>query len=305
MNVNPRDLSKDELEKLSRAFIRAIAKNIGPNIDVPAPDVNTTPEIMGWMVDEYAQITGESQPAVITGKPISIGGSQGRTAATGRGGLFALLEYAKVKGIDPKESSVVVQGFGNVGFWFAKLAKEVGFKVLAVSGSKGGIYNKEGLDIDALMEHKKSTGKLEDFDGAEPISNVDLLELECDVLVPSALENQLTEDNASNIKAKVILELANGPTTPEADAIFYKNKIDVIPDVLANSGGVAVSYLEWVQNRQGNYWTEEEVNDKLSKLMTSAFNAVWDKSQEKSVTMRQAAFLVALRLIEYAELARV
>lgn len=304
VTVDPKKLSKGELERLSRAYLRAIATNIGPDTDVPAPDVNTNPEIMGWMADEYAKVTGKFQPAVITGKPLALGGSQGRTAATGRGGLYALEEFARLKGWEPKKLAVAVQGFGNVGFWFAKLAAKAGWRIVALSDSQGGIYAPKGLDPDKVMAYKKEKVSLVGFPGAQAVSNAKLLELPVDVLVPSALENQITDKNASRIKAAIVLEMANGPTTPEADVKLFKKGKAVIPDVLANSGGVAVSYFEWVQNRQGYYWSEAEVNAKLKPLMAEACGAVAKLAAEKNVSLRQAAFIVALKRIEEATLAR-
>jgi len=302
--VDPRKLSKGELERLSRAYIRAIAPVIGPDVDVPAPDVNTTPEIMGWMVDEYAKVTGRFQPAVITGKPLALGGSLGRMAATGQGGLFVLEEYARQAKLDPKKTAVAVQGIGNVGLCFAKLARQAGFRIVALSDSKSGIHDPQGLDPEAVAAYKKEKGSLEGFFGAKTISNARLLELPVDVLVPAALENQLAKKNAGRITAKVILELANGPTAPEADVVFARKGKIVIPDVLANAGGVAVSYFEWVQNRQGYHWSEAEVNDKLRQLMAAAFKAVAALAAEKQVTLRQAAFILAVSRIQEAALAR-
>jgi len=304
VTVDPRKLSKGELERLSRAYIRAIAADIGPDVDVPAPDVNTTPEIMGWMVDEYSRIAGKFTPAVITGKPLPLGGSLGRTTATGQGGLFVLEEYARQAKLDPEKTTVAVQGIGNVGHCFVRLARKAGYKIVALSDSKSGIYDPQGLDPDAVAAYKKEKGSLEGFPGAKTISNARLLELAVDVLVPAALENQLTRKNAGRVKAKVILELANGPTAPEADAVFAKKGRVVIPDVLANAGGVAVSYFEWVQNRHGYYWSEAEVNEKLKPLMAGAYRAVAAQAVAKQVTLRQAAFILAVSRIQEAMLAR-
>ncbi|MDD5251714.1 MAG: Glu/Leu/Phe/Val dehydrogenase [Patescibacteria group bacterium] len=302
--VDPKKLSSGELERLSRAFIRAIAPVIGPDVDVPAPDMNTTPEIMAWMVDEYARVTGKFQPAVITGKPIAIGGSLGRTAATGRGGLFALEEWRRRANLKAKDLTIAVQGIGNVGFWFAKLAREAGYKVVAISDSKGGVYATAGINLDKALAYKKEHGNLKGFPADKEISNERLLELPVDVIVPAATENVLTDKNAGRVKARVVLELANGPTTPEADFKLAKKGITVIPDVLANSGGVAVSYFEWVQNRTGYYMTEAEVNDKLKKLMVEAFYDVAGLATDKSLTLRTAAFALAVRRIAEAQQAR-
>lgn len=301
--VDPKKLSKNELERLSRAFAARIAHVIGVDVDVPAPDVNTTPQIMAWMIDEYQKIKGYKSPGTFTGKPIAIGGSLGRTEATGRGGLFvllALLEKIKQKTkMENEEMTVAVQGFGNVGYYFAKLAHESGFKIVAVSDSKGGIYSKEGLDPVKVAEHKKKKGSMAGF-GGKRITNEELLTLPVDILVPAALENVITENNASKIKAKVILEMANGPLTEEAYEKLSKKGLIIIPDVLANSGGVTVSYLEWVQGRQGYWWSEEEVNKKLKEMIERAFEAIWKKSIEKKMPLKQAAFEVAIERITSA-----
>lgn len=297
--VDPKKLSKGELERLSRQFISLIYKDIGPHVDVPAPDVNTTPEIMGWMVDEYSKLVGKFTPAVITGKPLSLGGSQGREEATGFGGVGILKLAAKKAGLK-KSATVAVQGFGNVGHFFGKLAVAAGFKLVAVSDSKGGIYSPKGFDIAKLENYKKEHGMFKGFPGAVEVTNEKLLELPVDVVVPAALENQIHQNNARRIKAKVILEMANGPTTPEADKILHKRKIPVIPDVLSNSGGVATSYLEWVQNLSGNYWTREEVLKKLTWYMHEAWANVVKTSDEFNTDLRTGAFVLALRRISQA-----
>ena len=292
--VDPKTLSKAELERLSRAFIGRIAHIIGEDVDVPAPDVNTTPEIMSWMIDEYQKIIGRKSLATITGKPVAMGGSLGRTAATGRGGLFVLMSLmAKLKK-KAKGTTVAVQGFGNVGYYFAKLATEVGFKVVAISDSKTGVYDKNGIDLDRAFKNKKEKGTVA---YTKAISNEELLELDVDVLVPAALENMINEKNMAKIKAPVIVEMANGPLTQEAYEYLAKKGKIIVPDVLANSGGVTVSYLEWVQNKAGYYWTEKEVNDKLKVMMDRAFEAMWKKSVEKKMPLKQAAFEVALERI--------
>jgi glutamate dehydrogenase/leucine dehydrogenase len=299
--VDPGMLSKSELERLSRGFIKAIYRDIGPDVDVPAPDVNTTPEIMDWMVDEYSKLIGkkddEKEYAVITGKSVGKGGSLGRTEATGRGGVYVLGELVSREGMKASESTVAVQGFGNVGYYFALLAEEAGFKVVAVSDSKGGIYKADGLDIKAVLDHKKSTGAVKDFAGSKNISNEELLALDVNVLVPSALENAISKDNAEAIKAKYIVEMANGPVTPEADEILKGKNVMVVPDVLANSGGVTVSYFEWVQNKANENWTEDEVNKKLKMQIVSAFNQCYDGMKELSVDFRQGAYAVAVRKV--------
>lgn len=302
--VDPKKLSKGELERLSRAFAARIAHIIGVDVDVPAPDVNTTPQIMAWMLDEYQKIKGFKSPATFTGKPIAWGGSLGRTEATGRGGLFVLLALLdkirqKTK-MTNEEMTVAVQGFGNVGYYFAKLAHESGFKVVAISDSKGGIYVKNGLNPVQAADFKKKKGTLTGFSGSKKISNEELLTLPVDILVPAALENVIREDNVSKIKAKVILEMANGPLTEEAYLKLSKQGVVIVPDVLANSGGVTVSYLEWVQGRQGYYWSEEEVNKKLKEMIERAFEAIWNKSIENIIPLKQAAFEVAIERITSA-----
>ncbi|MCS6956568.1 MAG: Glu/Leu/Phe/Val dehydrogenase [Patescibacteria group bacterium] len=296
--VDPKNLSENELEKLSRSFAMKIARFIGENIDIPAPDVNTNSQIMAWMLDQYQKTKGIKSPSTFTGKPIEIGGSLGRTEATGRGGLFVLeflIEKLKFK---REDLSIAVQGFGNVGYYFAKLAYEAGFRIVALSDSKGGIYKKEGLNPEKAMEYKKKNKSLSGFDGKN-ITNDELLELDVDVLVPSALENVINEKNASNIKVKIILELANGPTTEEAYE-YLKDKTVIVPDVLANSGGVTVSYLEWVQGKQGYWWSEDEVNKKLKEMMRRAFEAIWQKSKEKNISLKQSAFETAIERITKA-----
>ncbi len=299
---NPKEMSEGELERLSRAYMRAIAHFISPDIDVPAPDVYTTPQIMAWMVDEYSVIRGYNSPGVITGKPLPVGGSLGRHDATARGGIYTVREAGKALGINPAKATYAIQGFGNAGQHGATLFKSVlgGGKLIAVSDSRGGIINRNGMDPDKVIEHKLSTGKVENFPGAEPISNEDLLELDVDVLFPSALENAITDKNAAAIKAKIICELANGPTTPEADKILYDKGCFVIPDFLANAGGVTVSYFEQVQNNSNFYWSIDEVYEKLDAKMTKAFHAVYDMCKTKKVNMRVAAYLVAVSRVAEA-----
>jgi glutamate dehydrogenase/leucine dehydrogenase len=254
---------------------------------------------MAWMVDEYAQITGQYVPGVFTGKPVGLNGSAGREPATGQGGFYVLQEVAKKKKWKPSQVKIAVQGFGNVGSFFAYFAHDAGYKIVAVSDSRGGVYSAKGLDPRKVMEHKQKKGSVKGFSGSKDISNEALLSVDCTVLVPAALENVLTKENAASVKASVILELANGPTTPEADDIFHKNKVLVVPDVLANAGGVSVSYFEWVQNRQGYYWTEAEVLAKLEPLMKHAFAGVWQKHEQAKIPMRTAAFALAVhRLVQ-------
>ena len=292
--IDPKTLSKTELERLSRAFAAKIAPVIGVDVDVPAPDVNTTPQIMAWMLDEYQKIIGYKSPATFTGKPIAIGGSLGRTEATGRGGLFvllALLEKLKKKN---KGTTVAVQGFGNVGYYFAKLAAEVGFKIVAISDSKSGVYDKNGIDLNRALKNKKEKGSVS---YGKTISNEELLELDVDVLVPAALENMINDKNMAKIKANIIVEMANGPLTEEAYEYLAKKGKIIVPDVLANSGGVTVSYLEWVQGKAGYFWSEKEVNEKLKIMMNKAFESIWKKSNEKKMPLKQAAFEVAIERI--------
>ena len=311
--VDPKKLSKTELERLSRAFSARIARVIGVDVDVPAPDVNTTPQIMAWMIDEYQKVVGYKSPGTFTGKPVSMGGSLGRTEATGRGGLFVLQNLlSKLRTTNyklPTKPTIAVQGFGNVGYYFAKLAEEEGFNIVAVSDSRGGVYVKDGLSVETTLKCKKEKGMVAgcycrgsvcDVKYGRPVSNENLLELPVDVLVPAALENVINEKNMKKIKARIILEMANGPITEEAYEYLSKKGVVIIPDVLANSGGVTVSYLEWVQGRQGYWWSEEEVNKKLEVMIVKAFEAIWNKSVEKKMPLKQAAFEVAIERITSA-----
>jgi glutamate dehydrogenase/leucine dehydrogenase len=299
ITVDPKKLSRTELEKLSRGWIKLMAPVIGPRIDVPAPDVNTTPEIMSWMVDEYANITGDKSNAVITGKPIAVGGSEGRGPATGLGGFY-VFEVIRQKLNLPASCNIVVQGFGNVGGNAAEILTAHGHKVIAISDSKGAILKEGGIDIKALNEYKKTNGQIAGFPGSKNITNDELLLLECDVLIPAALENQITENNAKDIKAKLIVELANGPTTPEADDILFSRGIPVVPDILANAGGVTVSTFEWEQNLKSEHWTEEQVFEKLKKIMEEETEVIWKRSKELNTDIRRTAFVVALERIEKA-----
>jgi len=294
---NPKEMSKGELERLSRAYVRAFWKVLGPHRDVPAPDVYTNPQIMAWMLDEYEKLVGHKAPGFITGKPIELGGSEGRLDATSRGVVYTIREAAKHLNMDLKTATAAVQGYGNVGHFCAYLLKDMGVKIIAVSDSKGGIYNESGLDPIAVYEHKKKTGSVVGFKGAKEITNEELLELKVDILVPAALENQITEKNADKIKAKIVAEGANGPTTPEADEILYKKGVFVIPDFLCNAGGVTVSYFEWVQNIYGYYWPASEVYEKLDKIMTRAFWEVLEASKKEKINMRIAAYLVAVKRV--------
>lgn len=298
---NPKEMSPGELERMSRSYIDLIAPVIGPEKDVPAPDVYTTPQMMAWMMDEFSKLRGYYCPGVITGKPVETGGSEGRNDATAVGGLYAAREAAKHLKIDLKKASVVVQGYGNVGSFAATLSKKIfGSRVVAVTDSKGGVYNPDGLDPDKVLAHKKKTGSVINYPGTKPLSNEEVLELDADILFPSALENVITHENASRIKAKIVAELANGPTTPEADEILYKKGVFVIPDFLCNAGGVTVSYFEWVQNITGDYWDEEEVYSRLDRKMTKSFRDVLEASLKEKVDMRTAAYIVAVRRVAEA-----
>ncbi len=296
ITVDPKDLSKGELERLSRGWVQALSDVLGPYKDVPAPDVNTTPEIMDWMADEYSKITGDKTRAAFTGKPINKGGSEGRSQATGLGGFYVFNTLKKELKLTGK-CSVVVQGFGNVGSHAARIFADNGHKVIAVSDSKSAIFNNEGLDLKKVEEHKKKNSSLKDFGGARNISNEKLLELPCDLLIPAAFENVITEKNAGKIKAKAILELANGPITPQADEILFKRNILVVPDILANSGGVTVSYFEWEQNLKKEHWSEKEVLEKLKNKMEEASKRTLEKAKESRTSLRMGAFMLALERI--------
>jgi len=297
---NPKEMSDGELERLSRGYIQAISQIVGPEKDIPAPDVYTNPQTMAWMMDEFSKIYQKNQFGVITGKPLELGGSAGRGDATARGGCYTIREAANEVGLDLKGATVAIQGYGNAGYFAATLVSSLfGCKVVAVSDSRGGIINESGLDGEAVFEHKVKTGSVVDFPNSNPISNKDLLELDVDILIPAALENVITDENASNIKAGIICELANGPTTPEADDILYKNDVHMIPDFLANAGGVTVSYFEMVQNFYMYYWDEELVHERLDKKMTSAYHATFKASMKYNINMRQAAYVVAVeRVVE-------
>ncbi|MCE5242716.1 MAG: Glu/Leu/Phe/Val dehydrogenase [Desulfobacteraceae bacterium] len=298
---NPKELSETEKERLARVYIRAIGRSLGVTKDVPAPDVYTTPQIMAWMMDEYEAIMGEKHPGVITGKPIALGGSQGRGDATARGGIYVTREAAGVMGIDLKGETMAIQGFGNAGQYAALLGQEIlGLKLVAASDSRGGVYNPKGMDATALVDYKLKNGSLKGFPDAEEITNEHLLELEVTVLFPAALENAITQDNAGNLKCRISCELANGPTTPEADKILEEKGIMVLPDFLANAGGVTVSYFEQVQNAYNLYWELQEVHWRLDKKMTHAFASVYEMSRRHKVGMREAAYLVAVARVAEA-----
>lgn len=298
--VDPAKLSKAELERLTRGYIDKIAPIIGEKRDIPAPDMNTNAQIMGWMMDEYSKLNGQYEPGFITGKAISVGGSLGRTAATGRGVVVAALEALKLQGIQPYEATAAVQGFGNVGSWTAKLFCDAGVKVIALSDVYGAIFKADGFDCYDVDAYVKKTGSVVGYPGSKAITNAELLAMEVTVLAPCAIELQLTAENAAAVQASIICEGANGPTTPEADDILEAKGVMVIPDILANGGGVTVSYFEWVQNLYRYFWPEEEVIEKQNALMRKAFKAVYEKAKQYNVTLRVAAYMVALGSLEEA-----
>jgi len=301
VTCNPKELSPTEQERLARGYIRAVWKILGEDTDVPAPDVYTTPQIMAWMMDEYSVIKGHMVPGIITGKPLALGGSEGRVDATARGGIYTVREAAKVLGLDLLGGRAAIQGYGNAGQFAHKLAVELlGLKVVAVSDSRGGVYAENGLDFETTLQHKRETGSVVDLPGTTPLSNSELLELDVMVLFPSALENVLTAENAGNVRAKIVAELANGPTTPAADVILYRNGVYVIPDFLCNAGGVTVSYFEQVQNAYNFYWSLDEVHQRLDYKMTAAFHSVHKMAQAKKVHNRLAAYLVAVERVAEA-----
>ncbi len=299
--INTKSMLKEDLEKLSRKFIRKFHNVLGEDVDVPAPDVYTNPEIMGWMLDEYEEIEGKHEPGVITGKPLSLGGCEFRGASTSKGGYIIFREM--ISKMDKKEVTIAVQGFGNVGYNFAQMAHNDGFKVVAVSDSKGGTYEMKGLNISKIKKVKDKKGSVVDYD-TKKITNEELLELKVDFLVLAAMENQVTKENAEKIKAEYILELANGPVTNDADEILHEKGIKVIPDILANAGGVIGSYFEWVQNKTGNIFEEDYLEERLEKLMKANFQKVYNLHLEKKIDMRTAAYILAIKRILDAERAR-
>ena len=299
IGVDPTKYSKTELERMSRRFFRAIDPIIGVNVDIPAPDVNTNAQVMSWFMDEYSQLHGYS-PAIVTGKPLELGGSAGREAATGRGTAVITRETAEKWGIELKNAKVVIQGFGNVGSYAAKFLHEYGCKVIAVSDITGGIYDPEGLDIPSLYEFNYANKTIDGFDQGKKISNDELLALECDFLIPAALGSAINETNVDSLNCKVIIEAANGPVTGNAAYKLWDRKIGIIPDILTNAGGVTVSYFEWVQNLQQFKWTEDDVNKKLEEKMVHAFNEVFELKKSKQVPMRIASFMVAIDRVQIA-----
>ncbi len=297
---DPKSMSPQELENLTRRFTSEIAVIIGPEKDIPAPDVYTTPQVMAWMMDTFSMQYGYSVPGVVTGKPVAIGGSLGRDKATARGCLYAVDEAMRVNGIPTAGARVAIQGFGNAGMYAAELMQKAGYTIVAVSDSRGGVANPNGLDVAGVIAHKAETGSVVGFTGGERISNKDVLEYECEVLVPAALEKVITAENASRIRAKIVAEAANGPTLPEADEILYGRGIMVLPDILANAGGVTVSYFEWVQDLQESFWEEDEINDRLKRKMTRAFNETHEQSQRLNIDMRRGAYVVAVSRVAEA-----
>jgi len=316
--VNPKELSVGELERLTRGYAQAVKDFVGPTVDVPAPDVNTTPQMMAWFADEYCKLApNPTCRAVVTGKPVADGGSEGRDTATAQGGFYVLLAALEKMGMAAAGARVAIQGFGNAGAVMATLCHDAGMKIVAVSDSRGAVRHSEesrqsrddeesrthdGLDPRAVLDFKKQHGTVVGFPGTETITNEQLLETDCDVLIPAALENVITNDNVFAVKAKIVLELANGPTTPEADVVLRECGVTVVPDVLANAGGVTVSYFEWDQNMKGEHWTETEVFEKLKPIMINNFNAIWQLAQEQKTNLRTAAFAVALKRLTSARL---
>lgn len=291
---NPKEMSLGELERLTRRYTSEIIDMIGPEKDIPAPDVNTTPQVMAWIMDTFSMHRGYSVPGVVTGKPLVLCGSKGRNEATGRGVSFSALNSLKHLGMNPEDTRVVIQGYGNVGAIAGQILHKEGLSIVAVSDTKGGIYNPKGLNPNEVLSCKKESGSVIEFKGADFVSNEELLELDCDMLIPSALENQITRVNADKIQARIIIEGANGPTTPDADKVLEERKTLLIPDILANAGGVIVSYLEWVQAMERYFWEKEVVNEKLEHIMTTSFNRVLELSLQKKVSMRMAALMIAI-----------
>ncbi|MGH2661607.1 MAG: Glu/Leu/Phe/Val family dehydrogenase [Actinomycetota bacterium] len=303
VRVDPKLLSEPELERLSRAYMRSVADVIGPHVDVPAPDVNTTPQIMGWMADEYSRRYGPN-PAVITGKPVVLGGSLGRDAATGRGSAICLERLVKARGWRREETPVAVQGYGNAGSWLAVILEKLGYPIVAVSDTSGAVLSATGLPASEVLAHKRETGSVTGFRDAETIPGSEIIGLDCAVLAVAALEEAITEDNADRVKAQVVVETANYPITPEADPILDDRGVTVVPDILASGGGVAVSYLEWVQDLQREQWTEDRVNDRLAELMGAATDQVMARADNEALSLREAAYMIGVGRVAEAEVAR-
>jgi glutamate dehydrogenase (NAD(P)+) len=300
---DPHKLSRAELERLSRRYATEISILIGPNSDIPAPDMNTNPQVMAWMMDTFSMHHGYSIPAVITGKPLAIGGSEGRLEATARGVQFVTRDAMIDLGMNPEECKVVIQGFGNVGSIAARLLQELGCKVVGISDIRGGVYNPHGIDIHQALHYSKEHGNLAGLPNTEAVSNWELLTLPCDILIPAAVENQLTRHNATHVKARLIIEAANGPTTPEADVILNDRGVTIVPDILANAGGVTVSYFEWVQDLQRFFWAEHEINNRLESILTRAYRAICEKALQQETNLRMGAYLLAVaRVAEATEI---
>lgn len=300
VKCNAKEMSEGELERLTRKYVQAVYQIVGPEHDIPAPDMYTNPQMMAWFMDEYSRLVNKYQPGVVTGKPIEVGGSLGRDTATAQGGAYILEEYMNQNNLKPEETTVVIQGFGNAGSFAAEILHGMGFTILGVSDSSGGIYNEKGIDPFCVAKDKKAKGSVTKCDEGKPCTNEELLEKKCDVLVLAAMENQVTDKNADNIQAKIILELANGPTTAEADAKLTKKGVIVIPDILANSGGVTVSYFEWLQNQQSYYWTLEEVQSKLKRAMVEALERILKFMEKHECNMREGAYISAFDRMEKA-----
>lgn len=297
---DPKKLSLQELENLTRRFTSEISIIIGPEKDIPAPDVYTTPQVMAWIMDTYSMQCGYSVPGVVTGKPVAIGGSLGRDKATARGCLYVVDEAMRAKGLPVEGARVAIQGFGNAGMHAAELMRNAGYTVVAVSDSRGGVANPKGLDVTGVIAHKAETGSVVGFTGGERLSNKEVLEYDCEVLVPAALEKVITAENAPRIRAKIVAEAANGPTLPEADRILHERGVMVLPDILANAGGVTVSYFEWVQDLQENFWEEDEINQRLKQKMTRAFKETYEQSRRLDIDMRRGAYVVAVSRVAEA-----
>ena len=296
IQLDPEELSEAELDRVSRRYVRSIQRLLGPYRDILAPDLGTNAQTMAWMMDEYSQVYGYT-PAIVTGKPVEVGGSLGREAATGRGAMYVLHEVANDLGIDLAHAQIAVQGFGNAGSWFARIAHQEGAKIVGVADRRGAIYDADGLDVPTLVEHVQQTGTVRAFPGAETCDPEDIFEMESEVLVPAAIENVITEDNAHRLKTKLVLEVANQPTTPEADAILNQRRIPVLPDILVNGGGVTASYFEWTQNLQQLQWSEERVNDELHTRMVRAYRTVAETAKRHSLTYRDAAFHIGVERV--------
>jgi len=300
---DPHTMSRTELERMTRRYATEISIIMGPNSDIPAPDMNTNPQVMAWMMDTYSMHQGYSVPAVITGKPLAIGGSEGRLEATARGVQIVTREALKDLNMSPERCAVAIQGFGNVGSVSARLLSDLGCKIVAVSDIKGGVYNPAGIDVHTALRYSKEHGNLSGLPGTENVTNAELLELPCEILIPAALENQLTARNAARIQARLVVEAANGPTTPDAEAILYDKGVTIVPDILANAGGVTVSYFEWVQDLQRFFWDEAEINDRLETIMTRGYYAMRHKAKEQQTNLRMGAYLLAVaRVAEATEM---